>query len=542
MKRRKNFLKEAIFLLIAVTMVLSTVAVTADTEKSQKTNTLAIVTNSNDNFQQQKSRQEITSRGSGWLYYHNGYNNNAIGLTAGGTYEAAIRFTPTELTGLCDCKLSVVRFYHFVFGGTSETHSCTLKIYEEGTPTEPGDLIYEQPFDATGEGWIYKGLCDPVIIDCEQDLWVSIEVTHAAGEYPIGIDAGPAADQKGDFVYMEEAWDELQNLGLDYNWCIEAYVDCEEEWADHKMHYPQPPDPYGWDVDFGNWRLGDDWKCSETGPVSDIHFWISWWEDVVLDIPWIYVSIWSNNLGPPSTPRIMLWDRIFYEGEFHVKEPQYGQQGWLWPWCDYEKDNHNKYFQIDIENIVDPFTQTACEIYWLVLDMPFDQEMNVGWKTTYEDLHFMDYGVWETEPGYWQPICEPVDLAFVINGNKPPGAPTIIGETEGKVGVEYEYTFNAVDPDGDDVKYFVDWDDGDPEETGFNPSGDDVKLKNTWNSKGTYTITAYAEDTNGLVGPEGTLIVIITKGKNRAINSPFQWFLQQHPYLFPILQMLLFQR
>jgi hypothetical protein len=124
-------------------------------------------------------------------------------------------------------------------------------------------------------------------------------------------------------------------------------------------------------------------------------------------------------------------------------------------------------------------------------------------------------------------------------GNQAPNKPTITGETEGKVGVEYEYTFNAVDPDGDDVKYFVDWDDGEPEETGFNPSGDDVKLKNTWNSKGTYTITAYAEDTNGLVGPEGTLTVIIKKGKNRVITSPFQWFLQPHPNLFPILRHLL---
>jgi hypothetical protein len=129
---------------------------------------------------------------------------------------------------------------------------------------------------------------------------------------------------------------------------------------------------------------------------------------------------------------------------------------------------------------------------------------------------------------------------YIFKGpNQPPNAPTITGETNGKVGVEYEYTFNAVDPDGDDVKYFIDWDDGDPEETGFNPSGDDVKLKNTWNSKGTYTIRAYAEDTNGLVGPEGTLTVTIKKGKNRAITSPFQWFLEQHPYMFPILRLLL---
>ena len=122
--------------------------------------------------------------------------------------------------------------------------------------------------------------------------------------------------------------------------------------------------------------------------------------------------------------------------------------------------------------------------------------------------------------------------------NEPPNAPIITGETNGKIGVEYEYTFNAEDPDGDNVKYFIDWGDGDPEETGFNPSGDDVKLKNTWNSKGTYTIRAYAEDEFGLVGPEGNLTVIITK-KSRAITSPFLNFLQNHPNLLPILKLLL---
>jgi hypothetical protein len=124
----------------------------------------------------------------------------------------------------------------------------------------------------------------------------------------------------------------------------------------------------------------------------------------------------------------------------------------------------------------------------------------------------------------------------------PPGPPTITGPTSGKVGEEIEFTFNAVDPDGDNVKYYIDWGDDNSEETGFNPSGTDVKVKHTWQSKGTYTIRAYAEDTNGLAGPEGpSLTITITKGKNRAITSPFQWFLQQYPNLFPILR-LLFQR
>ncbi|GAG91213.1 unnamed protein product, partial [marine sediment metagenome] len=108
--------------------------------------------------------------------------------------------------------------------------------------------------------------------------------------------------------------------------------------------------------------------------------------------------------------------------------------------------------------------------------------------------------------------------------NRPPDTPTITGETNGQIGVEYEYTFNAVDPDGDNVKYYIDWDDGDSEETGFNPSGTDVKVKHTWNNEGTYTITAYAEDTNGLIGPEGTLSVSMPR--NRATQTPFLQFLQ----------------
>jgi hypothetical protein len=42
----------------------------------------------------------------------------------------------------------------------------------------------------------------------------------------------------------------------------------------HKMHFPQMPDPVGWDVNFHDFYLADDWRCSETGPVTDIHFWI----------------------------------------------------------------------------------------------------------------------------------------------------------------------------------------------------------------------------------------------------------------------------
>ena len=68
----------------------------------------------------------------------------------------------------------------------------------------------------------------------------------------------------------------------------------------HKMHYPQTPDENGYDVEWGYWSLGDDWLCSESGTVDDIHFWVSWQRDNVHKINSFYVSIWSNDPEPPS--------------------------------------------------------------------------------------------------------------------------------------------------------------------------------------------------------------------------------------------------
>ena len=43
----------------------------------------------------------------------------------------------------------------------------------------------------------------------------------------------------------------------------------------HKMHYPQLPDPHGWDVCLRLMAVADDFKCRTTGPITAIHFWAS---------------------------------------------------------------------------------------------------------------------------------------------------------------------------------------------------------------------------------------------------------------------------
>ncbi len=121
--------------------------------------------------------------------------------------------------------------------------------------------------------------------------------------------------------------------------------------------------------------------------------------------------------------------------------------------------------------------------------------------------------------------------------NDPPGAPTITGETNGKVGVEYEYTFNAVDPDDHDVKYFIDWGDDNTEWTGYNTSGTDVKVKHTWSEKGTYNIASKAKDEFGVEGPEGTLEVTMPKNKAfNFFNNLLSWLFERFPNVFPILR------
>ncbi len=155
------------------------------------------------------------------LYYYNYVDYTAIGLSQGGTFEAAIRLTPEELGPYNNWSLIMVRFFHH----ENVSHSGQVKIYAQGTQTEPGALITTQPFTAPTSGWITITLDNPVTINSGQDLWVSVEITHAAEQYPISVDSGPAVPFKGDFVYEASlGWAELGTYNLNYNWDIEAIV------------------------------------------------------------------------------------------------------------------------------------------------------------------------------------------------------------------------------------------------------------------------------------------------------------------------------
>lgn len=127
----------------------------------------------------------------------------------------------------------------------------------------------------------------------------------------------------------------------------------------------------------------------------------------------------------------------------------------------------------------------------------------------------------------------------MINISNPPGIPVIDGPTNGKIDQSLTYEISAIDPDGDDVYFWIEWFQGCPGVYWQGPyeSGEIVEFTNTWETEGTFVITVKAKDINDLEGDIGTLSVTIPRSRT-IYNQLFQNFFSFNG-LLPILQILL---
>ena len=125
------------------------------------------------------------------------------------------------------------------------------------------------------------------------------------------------------------------------------------------------------------------------------------------------------------------------------------------------------------------------------------------------------------------------NMVFEID-NYPPFAPVIKGKWITRL-VELECYFNATDPDGDDVRYHIDWGDSYVDSTDFYKSGETVTVRHTYSEHGIYTIKACAEDTYGAKGPESTFIPF---SRIKAINPLLSRLLGHFPLLHRLSDIL----
>lgn len=216
----------------------------------------------------------------------------------------------------------------------------------------------------------------------------------------------------------------------------------------YKMHFPQLPDPVGWDVaNTSNanrtYLLADDFLCTQSGFITDFHLWGSWKGDTFGIIDHIDIGIWSDDpvgIGGRyqdnqySMPFEELWYWSVYENEFIIRDYGSGDQGWFDPFEPYNvKPDHQGIFQINIGTqfaIPNPYWQIEGNIYWLSATVWLKDTSpgEYGWKTSIE--HYEDDAVYAsaliedpTKPGFlvwnWNELIDPLngeslDLAFVI--------------------------------------------------------------------------------------------------------------------------------
>lgn len=193
----------------------------------------------------------------------------------------------------------------------------------------------------------------------------------------------------------------------------------------YKMHYPQLPDPCGWDV-YAEYPRGiaDDWMCTESGFVEDIHFWGSWKDDIVGDTDDIYVGIYENDTTSKGfpVPGNELWSHVFAEDEYtSLKWSESGDQGWFNPYCGTPiTHDHNNIYQYNITEIADPFPQEEGYIYWLMISVDY-YDCQWGWKTSASERFGADAVFYKYVDYQWCPmeLHDPItavslDMAFVI--------------------------------------------------------------------------------------------------------------------------------
>ncbi len=123
--------------------------------------------------------------------------------------------------------------------------------------------------------------------------------------------------------------------------------------------------------------------------------------------------------------------------------------------------------------------------------------------------------------------------------NTPPNTPGITGDTKGKPGEEYYYTFTTTDLDSDDVYYYVNWSDNTTNQLfgSFN-SGEEVTLNHTWSEKGTYIVKVKARDIYGSESDYATLEIKMPRTGITIFHQFLFRFFEKNPFIFSLLKYL----
>ena len=220
-----------------------------------------------------------------------------------------------------------------------------------------------------------------------------------------------------------------------------------------------------------------------------------------------------------------------------------------------EGSSYNGHLHAYVTEIVSRWYDNSGKKYhFSMIGYAFNENINVGAGDTWSDTAIWDG---DSHPPYsniqednimiivsiFDPSTKYSDETAAATpgggSNNPPEIPNIEGTINGNAGTKYTYTFNSVDPDGDDVFYYIKWDDGYTEVwDGPHASGADVNIDHTYTKEGTFTIEAKAQDIYGAESGWGSLTITMPKTKSLS-NTFLVSILKQISQVFPIFNKIL---
>ncbi|MFC1968976.1 hypothetical protein ACFLVF_00590 [Chloroflexota bacterium] len=234
-----------------------------------------------------------------------------------------------------------------------------------------------------------------------------------------------------------------------------------------KMHFPQMPDlDNGLDIkasmNMPRIEVADDFLCTESGPITDIHIWGSYPNDIGPGIPKtflleIYSDIPAGPNVPYSRPGTRLWE--YYTTVYseilwasNLQESFYDPH----PNIPLLPDTQVWQYNFDIP-IADAYPQVEGNIYWLGV-IELDGNVTFGWKTSAD--HWNDGAVWTGQPRVppspgpqWlellDPAGAPLDMSFVITTDTTGDTGNIVIEKQTEPDGSFT-SFDFIDPDTDE--------------------------------------------------------------------------------------------
>ena len=152
-----------------------------------------------------------------WYYYDNGTNNDAIGLTSGGSFYWGIMFPAGTYEGN---RLTKIAYFDYT------AHTGNVIIYQGGT-SAPGTQLYTQPYSVSGtEQYIEIEMDEAVELDDTQNVWVVMHNNN--GQYVAAIDGSTGVNYGSCLSTDGSTWYTMVNQAassLDGNWNLRAYIE-----------------------------------------------------------------------------------------------------------------------------------------------------------------------------------------------------------------------------------------------------------------------------------------------------------------------------